>query len=154
LLNFRDIKCKTYPKQIAFNVLPQVGELLDNGYTDEEMKLVWETQKVLNDDSIMVNATAVRVPVFIGHAASVHIETKTKISAVKVCELLQQTAGVELLNEQKAGGWPSPVTEAAGNDSVFVGRVKCCSNSRNFGKTLHISYSYCILIKNFRAIFR
>jgi len=124
LLNFRDIKCKTYPKQIAFNVLPQVGELLDNGYTDEEMKLVWETQKVLNDDSIMVNATAVRVPVFIGHAASVHIETKTKISAVKVCELLQQTAGVELLNEQKAGGWPSPVTEAAGNDSVFVGRVR------------------------------
>jgi len=118
LLNFRDIKCKTYPKQIAFNVLPQVGELLDNGYTDEEMK------KVLNDDSIMVNATAVRVPVFIGHAASVHIETKTKISAVKVCELLQQTAGVELLNEQKAGGWPSPVTEAAGNDSVFVGRVR------------------------------
>jgi aspartate-semialdehyde dehydrogenase len=72
----------------------------------------------------MVNATAVRVPVFIGHAASVHIETKTKISAVKVCELLQQTAGVELLNEQKTGGWPSPVTEAAGNDSVFVGRVR------------------------------
>ena len=121
LLNFRDVKCKTYPKQIAFNVLPQVGELLDNGYTDEEMKLVWETQKVLSDDSIMVNATAVRVPVFIGHAASVHIETKEKISVTKVNELLQQAAGIELLSETE---WPTPVTEAAGKDSVFVGRVR------------------------------
>ena len=67
------MKCKTYPKQIAFNVLPQVGELLDNGYTDEEMKLVNETHKILNDDSIKINATAVRVPVFIGHAASLHM---------------------------------------------------------------------------------
>jgi len=124
LLNFRDVKCKTYPKQIAFNVLPQIGELLDNGYTDEEMKLVWETQKVLDDDSITVNATAVRVPVFIGHAASVHIETKTKISAAEVCELLQQSSGIELVNEQTTGGWPTPVTEAAGKDSVFVGRVR------------------------------
>lgn len=121
LLNFRDVKCKTYPKQIAFNVLPQVGELLDNGYTDEEMKLVSETQKVLGDDSIMVNATAVRVPVFIGHAASIHIETKEKISVTKVNELLQQAAGIELLSETE---WPTPVTEAAGKDSVFVGRVR------------------------------
>lgn len=124
LLNFRDVKCKTYPKQIAFNVLPQVGEFLDNGYTNEEMKLVWETQKVLNDESIKVNATAVRVPVFIGHAASVHIETKEKISAAKVCELLQQSAGIELVNSQTSGDWPTPVTEAAGNDSVYVGRVR------------------------------
>lgn len=121
LLNFRDVKCKTYSKQIAFNVLPQVGELLDTGYTDEEMKLVWETQKVLGDDSIMVNATAVRVPVFIGHAASLHIETKEKISVTKVNELLQQAAGIELLSEAE---WPTPVTEAAGKDSVFVGRVR------------------------------
>ena len=121
LLNFRDVKCKTFPKQIAFNVLPQVGELLDNGYTDEEMKLVHETQKVLNDDSIMVNATAVRVPVFIGHAASIQIETKEKLSAVKVNELLQQADGIELLDGTE---WPTPVTEAAGKDSVFVGRVR------------------------------
>ena len=121
LLNFRDVKCKTFPKQIAFNVLPQVGELLDNGYTDEEMKLVWETQKVLADSSIMVNPTAVRVPVFIGHAASVHIETKEKISVAKVKELLTQTAGIELSNETD---WPTPVTEAAGKDSVFVGRIR------------------------------
>ncbi len=124
LLNFRDVKCKTYPKQIAFNVLPQVGELLDNGYTDEEMKLLHETQKVLNDESISVNATAVRVPVFIGHAASVHLETKEKISAEKVQDLLRQTDGIELLNDQQAGGWPTPVTEAAGNDFVHVGRVR------------------------------
>ena len=124
LLNFRDVKCKTYPKQIAFNLLPQIGEILENGYTNEEMKLVWETQKVLNDDSVLVNVTAVRVPVFIGHAATVHIETETKISAAKVRELLQQTAGIVLLNDQPEGNWPTPVTEAAGSDSVFVGRVR------------------------------
>lgn len=121
LLNFRDVKCKTYPKQIAFNVLPQVGELLDNGYSDEEMKLVYETQKVLGDDSVKVNATAVRVPVFIGHSASLHIETKEKMSVNKVNELLQQTDGIELLGGTE---WPTPVSEAAGKDSVFVGRIR------------------------------
>jgi aspartate-semialdehyde dehydrogenase len=124
LLNFRDVKCKTYPKQIAFNVLPQIGELLDNGYTEEEMKLVWETQKVLNDDSITVNATAVRVPVFIGHAASIHIETKEKISAAKVRELLQATPGIKLVDDAEKASWPTPVTEAAGNDFIYVGRVR------------------------------
>lgn len=131
LLNFRDVKSKVYPKQIAFNVLPQIGEFLENGYTDEEMKLVWETHKILNDDSIKVNATAVRVPVFIGHAASIHVETNEKISAAKVCELLKQTSGVELLNDQQSGGWPTPVTEAAGNDSVYVGRVREDISSEN-----------------------
>ena len=128
LLNFRDVKCKTFPKQIAFNVLPQVGDLLDNGYTDEEMKLVHETQKVLNDDSIMVNATAVRVPVFIGHAASINIETKEKISASKVNELLSQARGIELTNQSE---WPTPVTEAAGKDLVYVGRVREDISSEN-----------------------
>lgn len=134
LLNFRDVKCKTYPKQIAFNVLPQVGEFLDNGYTDEEMKLVWETQKVFNDDSIAVNPTTVRVPVFIGHAASLHVETNDKISATKVRELLQDSAGIEVLDQpqsDKPGGWPTPVTEAAGNDSVYVGRIREDISSEN-----------------------
>jgi len=121
LLNFRDVKCKVFPKQIAFNVLPQVGDLLDNGYSDEEMKLVWETQKVLNDDTVRVNATTVRVPVFIGHAVSINVETKEKISVAKVNELLQQADGVELLSSTE---WPTPVTEAASNDAVFVGRVR------------------------------
>lgn len=128
LLNFRDVKCKTYPKQIAFNVLPQVGELLNNGYTDEEMKLVHETQKVLSDDSIKVNATTVRVPVFIGHAATIHIETKENISATQVSVLLDQADGVELLD---GTDWPTPVTEAAGKDSVFVGRVREDISSEN-----------------------
>ena len=122
LLNFRDVKCKTYPKQIAFNVLPQIGEFLENGYTDEEMKLVWETQKVLNNDSIKVNATAVRVPVFIGHAASIHVETNKRITASDACELLQNAKGVELVKDP--ADWPTPVTEGAGKDSVFVGRVR------------------------------
>jgi aspartate-semialdehyde dehydrogenase len=124
LLNFRDVKCKTYPKQIAFNVLPQIGEFQDNGYTDEEMKIVWETQRIFNDDSIGVNPTTVRVPVFIGHSASVHIETRDKISATKATELLKQAKGVELLDTRLAGGWPTPVTEAAGSDQVFVGRLR------------------------------
>lgn len=128
LLNFRDVKCKTYPKQIAFNVLPQVGDLLENGYTVEEMKIVNETQKILNDESIKINATAVRVPVFIGHAASVHIETKEKISVSKVNELLHQANGIELLDGKE---WPTPVTEAAGSDSVFVGRVREDISSEN-----------------------
>lgn len=128
LLNFRDVKCKTFPKQIAFNVLPQIGEILDNGYTEEEMKLVHETQKVLNDETVMVNATAVRVPVFIGHAVSLHIETNEKISVSKVNELLKQASGIELLDEKE---WPTPVTEAAGNDSVFVGRVREDISSEN-----------------------
>lgn len=124
LLNFRDVKCKTYSKQIAFNVLPQIGDFYDNGYTDEEMKIVHETQKVLNDVSIKVNPTTVRVPVFIGHSAVVHVETGEKISAAKARDLLQQGKGLDLLDTHKAGGWPTPVTEAAGNDAVYVGRVR------------------------------
>lgn len=124
LLNFRDVKCKIYPKQIAFNVLPQIGEYEENGYTDEEMKIVWETQRILNDDSICVNPTTVRVPVFIGHSASVHVETRDKISAISAAELLKQAKGVELLDTRQPGGWPTPVTEAAGSDQVFVGRLR------------------------------
>jgi len=131
LLNFRDVKSKTYAKQIAFNVLPQVGEFLDNGYTTEEMKLVWESQKVLNDDSIKINPTTVRVPVFISHAASIHIETNEKISAAKARELLHDAEGIEVVDQPKTGSWPTPVTEAAGNDSVYVGRIREDISSEN-----------------------
>lgn len=122
LLNFRDVKCKTYPKQIAFNVLPQIGDLLDNGYSEEEMKIVFESQKILDDDSIQIVPTAVRVPVFIGHAASLHVETHEKISAAKVRTLLQEAEGVTLMDD--AVDWPTPVTDAAGNDAVHVGRIR------------------------------
>lgn len=134
LLNFRDVKCKTYSKQIAFNALPQIGEFLDNGYTDEEMKLLWETQKVLNDDSVLVNATAVRIPVFIGHAASLHVETTDSVSANKVKNLLHGKAGIEIFDESQvsdAGRWPTAVTEAAGNDTIYVGRIRENISSEN-----------------------
>jgi len=122
LLNFRDVNCKTYPKQIAFNVLPQIGDLLDNGYSEEEIKIVFETQKILEDDSIQVVPSAVRVPVFIGHAATLHVETHEKISAAQVRTLLQEAEGVTLMDD--ATDWPTPVTEAAGNDAVYVGRIR------------------------------
>jgi aspartate-semialdehyde dehydrogenase len=125
LLNFQSVEpSKKFPAQIAFNVIPQIDEFQPNGYTKEEMKLVWETRKILEDESIQVNPTAVRVPVFYGHAEAVHIETSDKITAEQARELLQQAPGVVLMDERKAGGYPTPVGEAAGNDAVFVGRIR------------------------------
>ncbi|OAI13169.1 MULTISPECIES: aspartate-semialdehyde dehydrogenase [Methylomonas] len=124
LLNAKPIEPKVYPKQIAFNVLPQIDVFMDNGYTKEEMKMVWETRKIMGDDSILVNPTAVRVPVFFGHSEAVHIETKQKISAEQVRELLSKAPGVTLLDERANGGYPTAVTESAGNDDVFVGRIR------------------------------
>jgi aspartate-semialdehyde dehydrogenase len=112
-----------FPKQIAFNVLPQVDEFQDNGYTREEMKMVWETHKILGP-AIQVSATCVRVPVFYGHSEAIHIETKTKISADKVRSLLAKAPGVVVLDERRPGGYPTPVTEASGHDPVYVGRIR------------------------------
>ncbi len=124
LLNLQAITPKVYPKQIAFNVLPQIDVFMDNGYTKEEMKMVWETRKILGDDSVMVNATAVRVPVFFGHSEAVHIETNEKISAEKVKELLCNAPGVTVIDERVDGGYPTAVTDSSGNDNVFVGRIR------------------------------
>ena len=124
LLNMQAISPNVYPKQIAFNVLPQIDVFMDNGYTKEEMKMVWETQKILGDENIKVNATAVRVPVFYGHSEAVHIETGTKISAETVKELLEKAPGVTVLDVRKDGGYPTAVTESSGNDDVFVGRIR------------------------------
>ncbi|MES0328241.1 MAG: aspartate-semialdehyde dehydrogenase, partial [Gammaproteobacteria bacterium] len=124
LLNARPMTCEVYPKQIAFNVLPQIDVFLENGYTKEEMKMVWETRKIFEDESIMVNPTAVRVPVFFGHSEAVHIETKEKISAEKVRELLMAADGVTVLDERVDGGYPTAVTEGANNDPVYVGRIR------------------------------
>ncbi len=115
---------KVYPRPIAFNVLPHIDVFMDNGYTKEEMKMVWETQKIMGDDSIRVNATAVRVPVFYGHSEAVHIETKQKISAEKARELLRKAPGVKVIDEHKDGGYPTAATEAAHHDAVFVGRIR------------------------------
>lgn len=124
LLNTKPIEVKVYPKQIAFNVLPQIDVFLDNGYTKEEMKMVWETKKIFENDAIVVNPTAVRVPVFFGHSEAVHIETREKVSVEEARRLLAKAPGIQLLDERKPGGYPTAVTEAAGEDAVFVGRVR------------------------------
>lgn len=124
LLNFGDTEAKVYPKQIAFNVLPHIDVFQDNGYTKEEMKMVWETKKIFGDESINVNPTAVRVPVFYGHSEALHIETKKKITAEEARALLKKAAGVKVLDERKPGGYPTPVTDSAGKDAVFVGRIR------------------------------
>ncbi len=124
LLNGKQAKAKVYPKQIAFNVLPQIDVFLENGYTKEEMKMVWETNKIFNDDTIKVNPTAVRVPVFYGHSEALHIETKEKISAEQARELMQNFDGITLMDDREDGGYPTAVTESAGNDDVFVGRIR------------------------------
>jgi len=124
LLNFQDHPPKKFSKQIAFNVIPHIDDFQANGYTKEEMKMVWETRKILEDDSIQVNATAVRVPVFLGHAEAVHVETRDKITAKQVRTLLEKAPGVVVIDERKAGGYPTPVGDAAGKDPVFVGRIR------------------------------
>ncbi len=124
LLNGREAECKVYPRQIAFNALPHIDTFLENGYTREEMKIVWETQKIFADDSIKVSATCVRVPVFYGHSEAVQIETHKFISEQEVRDLLGNASGVTVLDERKDGGYPTAVHESAGQDSVFVGRIR------------------------------
>ena len=123
LLNFQKPKCERFPVQIAFNVIPQIDQFMDNGYTREEMKMVWETQKIL-DPKIKVNPTAVRVPVFYGHAEAIHLETREPITPARVRELLGAAPGIKLVDEPVAGGYPTPVTHAAGTDPVYVGRIR------------------------------
>jgi aspartate-semialdehyde dehydrogenase len=124
LLSFQEIKPVKFTKQIAFNVIPHIDDFQDNGYTKEEMKMVWETRKILGDEAIQVNPTAVRVPVFYGHAEAVHIETREKISGAQARALLEKAPGVQVVDERKAGGYPTPVGDAAGKDAVFVGRIR------------------------------
>jgi aspartate-semialdehyde dehydrogenase len=123
LLDSKAAVAEVYPKQIAFNVLPQIDVFMENGYTKEEMKMVWETQKIMEDDSILVNPTAVRVPVVYGHSEAVHIETRKKITAAQARELLEHAPGVKVVDERVAGGWPTAI-EAAGKDATFVGRIR------------------------------
>ncbi len=124
LLNFQSVEPERFPVQIAFNVIPHIDEFMENGFTKEEMKLIWETRKILGDDSIQVNPTAVRVPVFYGHSEAVNIETRDKITAEEARKLLESTPGVEVVDERKPGGYPTPVTHASGNDAVYVGRIR------------------------------
>jgi aspartate-semialdehyde dehydrogenase len=115
---------RVVPKRIAFNCVPQIDRFEDNGYTREEMKIVWETRKILEDPNIRVSATAVRVPVFYGHSEAVSIETGTKITVAEVRALLERAPGVEVLDERRAAGYPTAATEAANRDTVYVGRIR------------------------------
>jgi len=118
------IEKSVYPKQIAFNALPHIDKFQDNGYTREEMKMVWETQKILESEAILVNPTTVRIPVVYGHSEAVHIETEDKISADEVRQLLNNAPGIEVLDDRCDSGYPTAATEAAGRDAVYVGRIR------------------------------
>jgi aspartate-semialdehyde dehydrogenase len=124
LLNGRPLELEPPAKQIAFNALPHIDVFLDNGYTKEEMKMVWETRKILEDEAIQVNPTAVRVPVFFGHSEAVHVETRDKITVQGVRDLLCNAPGVVLMDERETGGYPTAATEGARHDGVFVGRIR------------------------------
>ncbi len=124
IINNEPINCDVYPKQIAFNALPHIDKFQDNGYTKEEMKMVWETQKIMEDSSILVNPTTVRIPVKYGHSEAVHIELKDKMSAEDAREVLRNAPGVVVVDEHQDGGYPTAVTEGEGTDPVFVGRIR------------------------------
>jgi aspartate-semialdehyde dehydrogenase len=123
-LNLRGGEAQVFPQAIAFNVLPVIDALQDNGYTREEMKMHWETRKILEDDGIAVNATAVRVPVFFGHAEAVHLETREPIAIDEVERLLREADGVVVADPAELAASPTPAVHAAGRDEVFVGRLR------------------------------
>ena len=124
LLNGREAVAKVYPRQIAFNAIPHIDDFMENGYTKEEMKMNWETRKILADDSIQVSATCVRIPVFFGHSEAVQIETHKPISEQEVRDLLSKTRGIKVIDERKDAGYPTAVHDSAGQDAVFVGRIR------------------------------
>ena len=124
LLNFQKASPSRFPAQIAFNLIPHIDDFQDNGYTREEMKMVWETRKILEDESIQVNPTCVRVPVFYGHAEAVHVETRAKLGADEATALLAKAPGVVVVDQRKPGGYPTPAGHASGKDEVFVGRIR------------------------------
>lgn len=142
LLNMRPVEPRVYPCQIAFNVIPQIDQFQDNGFTKEEMKMIWETKKILADPEIIVNPTTVRVPVFYGHSEAIHIETKQPITATDARNILRAAAGIEVVDfadkistEGDQLQYPTPVTHAADQDKVFVGRIR---NSLNDNKGLNL----------------
>ena len=124
LLNGKKPAMEVMPKQIAFNVIPEIDSFQDNGYTREEMKMVWETRKILEDDTLMINPTTVRVPVFYGHSEAVHLETRDAVTAAEVRQLLSVAPGVTVIDDHTPGGYPTAVTDAAKQDGVFVGRIR------------------------------
>ncbi|MFC1669180.1 aspartate-semialdehyde dehydrogenase [Spirochaetota bacterium] len=124
IVNGKEVsQVSVYPHQIAFNALPHIDVFMDNGYTKEEIKMVNETKKILGDDSVEVTATTVRIPVIYGHSESVNIETKEKISADEVRNLLGKAKGVTVIDNPEKDEYPLAI-HAAAKDDVFVGRIR------------------------------
>ena len=121
LLNGRPLEIADDTRQIAFNAVPHIDAFQDNRYTKEEMKMVWETRKIFGDQAIRVNATAVRIPAFFGHSEAINVETCDKLTAARAVELLEAAPGVRVVDGTE---YPTAVTEGAGSDSVYVGRVR------------------------------
>ena len=124
LLNAQDIESQVFAKQIAFNAVPQINDFLDNGFTKEEMKMIWETHKIFEDNQIQVSPTCVRIPVFYGHSEAVYIETKSELKPNQAKELLHAAPSVTVVDDPQTGSYPTAVTDAAGTDPVFVGRIR------------------------------
>lgn len=122
LLNGKPAEPKVFPAQIAFNPIPQIDTFQDNGYTREEMKMVWETQKILDDPDILVNPTAVRVPTFFGHSEAIHLETCDEYVLEDVRAWLDAAPGVECMSDE--GDYPTCMGQGVGQDDVWVGRVR------------------------------
>lgn len=122
LLNGREVNVEAFSRQIAFNCIPQIDVFMDNNYTKEEMKMSWETKKIMGDEDILVNATAVRVPVFYGHGEAVHLETRAPIDVEDVKTLLRDAPGVTFIEERE--DFPTQVSDSSGKDDVFVGRLR------------------------------
>ncbi len=123
IFSFREVECRKFPKQIAFNCLPHIDVFLENGYTKEEMKMVNETKKIMEDDSIRLTATTVRVPVFRAHSESVNIEFERPLSPDEAREILASAPGVTVMDDPDAKEYPTAV-DAAGKDDTFVGRIR------------------------------
>lgn len=124
LLNGRPATSSVYPQQIAFNALPHIDQFEENGYTREEMKMVWETKKILEDEDILVNPTAVRVPVLYGHSEAIHLELKESLTAKQARALLTKAPGIKVVDDNAKLSYPTAITHAVGHDEVFVGRIR------------------------------
>ena len=124
ILNSKQPENRGEQKLVAFNAVPQIAEFLDTGYTREEMKMIWETQKILEDQNIMINPTCVRIPVYYGHSEAVHIETRKKITVSQARKLLDSSPGIRLMDDWERGEYPTAGLDAAHRDEVFVGRIR------------------------------
>ncbi|MDR3175696.1 MAG: aspartate-semialdehyde dehydrogenase [Desulfovibrio sp.] len=130
IFNMTEPEVKVYPHRIAFNCLPHIDVFLENDYTKEEMKMVWETVKIMEDEKIRVTATTVRVPVFYSHSESLNVEFERPLSAEDARSLLREAKGVVVLDDPAGKVYPMPIT-AAGQDEVFVGRIRADESQAN-----------------------